>query len=246
MKKFVRTYSAAKETFWELKTQEKLGLSFFAKKLKQTSFWAYYIFLYSELNRLVTHISKNSIWKVKNEVSDKVALLVWGVFVSPEVLRWVKEALEEKWVSVKVINRRYVSSPWTRKVYKRINQFLDTMVGKRVVLFGYSAWGNIVHSVREKRREVWRWDFPVVTFWTPIQPDATLPWAILWIFRRVDVWEKKPSSGSVNLYEKISFMTPVPKIPEWWKRLPGVYSHMSIWEQYVIDAIVDEIMKKLE
>jgi hypothetical protein len=241
LQKFITTWvKTIREQYYAIK---ELGLddtfrvlSFVAYCLRDTFPWAYYVFIKSEIEALRRG---NEIEKVKNETSQKVAFLLWWYYLSPAVLLPLKESLEKEGVKVVLLNKRQYNSESLREYAKMLKSKLSGEKWKDIVLFWYSSWGIIAHRISEQL------DLKSVSFWTPLEVDKTMVGTLIAGTSGRDMKPINIPKNGVNLVETFSFM--VPRISNIWeneKRLADVYSHMTIWEERVIETIKNTILSK--
>lgn len=229
-------------TLWKIyeawkQTMEKENLNlliFFWKALKDSSIWAYYVFLKWELDWI---IKKNEIEFIKNETSEKVAYLIWWYYLNPATLLDLKKSLENKWISVKIINERYYSKETLSNVIKELKVRLKKDSWKDIVLFWYSAWWWIAHRIWEKS---WH---KSVSFWISENPNETMVWTLLSLTKKEKLWDVEIPKTWTNIIESFSWM--VPFVWELWEntiQLSNTYSHMTIWREDVIEEITKQIL----
>lgn len=226
-----KIYEAWKETM----ENEKISfLNFFWKALKQTSIWAYYVFLKWEIDWI---IKKNEIENTVNDTSDKVAYLLWWYYLNPATLLKLKDELESKWINTKIINERYYSKKSLGITIRDLKSRMNDDEWKDIVLFWYSAWGVIAHKIWEK---TW---YKSVSFWVSEKPIETMVWTLLSLTKDEQLKNVSIPESWVNIIESFSWM-----VPNVWNdmkntiKLKNIYSHMTIWKKEVIDEITKQII----
>lgn len=227
---------------WDAATQtsqrENLSLFWFLlKAIRDSSLWAYYVFLKWEIDALVKREEING---VKNETSQQIAYLIWGYYLSPSVLLPIKERLEDEWISVKLINQRYYSKKSIQILVSDLHRKLRNDKGKDIVLFWYSAWWMVAHKM-------WSisW-YSSVSFWLSEKPEETMVWTLLSLTKVWKIKDIKIPNSWVNIIETFSAMVPNTEVPENSVRLNDVFSHMIVWRWDVVEEIVSNIIWKFK
>lgn len=217
-----------------MKNDKLTFLQFFAKALKDTTIWAYYVFLKSEIDWI---IKKNEVQSTINDTSNKVAYLIGWYYLNPSSLLKLKSSLEKEWVCVKIINERYYSKESLWNLVRELKTKIREDKYKDVVLFWYSAWWIIAHKVWEKS-----W-YKSVSFWVSNEPSKTMVWTLLSLTKKDEISDINIPKNWINLEESFSAM--VPNVWDWKEntiRLDNVYSHMTIWREDVVNEITKHIL----
>ena len=207
---------------------------FFLKALKDTSIWAYNVFIKAEIDWLM---KRNEVERVVNDNSEKVAYLIWWYYLSPSSLLNIKKELEKQWISTKIINKRYYSKKSLSLLVRELKTKMKEGKDKDIVIFWYSAWWIIAHKVWEKS-----W-YKSVSFWISEEPSKTMVWTLLSLTKKDEIKDIDIPESGISLVESFSAM--VSNILNWQDntiRLDKVYSHMTIWRQDVVEKIVKQIL----
>ena len=101
---WIQTSKKIYEAWAEKMNNDNWGfIHFFWRALKESSIWAYYVFIKWELDNLMKN---HELHATQNDTSNKVAYLVGGYYLSPATLLNLKQELENNWVHAKSINER--------------------------------------------------------------------------------------------------------------------------------------------
>jgi hypothetical protein len=230
----INTWHKIYDAWKEAMDNEQISfLKFFWKALKDTSIWAYYVFLKWEIDGL---LKKEEISRVKNETTEKVAYLLWGYFLNPATLINLKTELENQWISVKMLDKRYNSKSSLNSYLRELTTKLNSDEWKDIVLFGYSSGGILAHKIWKKHGH------SVVSFWVPEDPKESLVWSLVSLTKDSQLEKTMFSENSTNIVETFSAMVPNTE-NEWDVKLKDVYSHMTIWREDVVEQLANEVMK---
>lgn len=209
-------------------------MHFFWKALKQSSIWAYYVFLKAEIDWI---LKKTEIENTVNDTSDKVAYLIWWYYLNPATLLNLKKELESKWINTQIINERYYSKKSIWNNVKDLKSRMKNDKWKDIVLFWYSAWWVIAHKIWEKN-----W-YKSVSFWISEKPEETMVWTLMSLTKDEKLSDTIIPESGVNIIETFSWMVPNTwNHPENTIKLDDVYSHMTIWKEDVINEITKQIL----
>lgn len=209
-------------------------LEFFWKALKDTSIWAYNVFIKAEIDWL---LKKWEVEKVVNETSDKVAYLLWWYYLNPSTLLNIKNKLEQSGVKTILINERYNSKKTLWNTIRNLKEKINQEKWKDIVLFGYSAWWVIAHRIGRMK-----W-YKSVSFWITDKLSETMVWTLLSLTKDDKIKDFNLPDSWINIEETFSAM--VPNMKDSKKnsiRLDNVYSHMAIWRDDVIEEINKQIL----
>ncbi len=226
-----KAYKAWIETI----NDKDMGLhTFFWKCIKESSIWLYSVFIKGELDGI---LKQKHVDNVINKNSNEVAYLLWWYYLNPSTLLSIKTNLENKWVSTRIINKRYYSKQSLALTIRTLKNKIKQDVWKNIVLFWYSAWWNIVHRIWEQD-----W-YKSVSFGTSEQPEKTIVGALLSLRKNKKMKCLLIPKNWVNIIETFSGM-----VPHTWEnkentiKLNDVYSHMTIWKKEVIEEVVKQIL----
>ena len=210
-------------------------MHFFWRALKESSIWAYYVFIKWELdNALKTQEINN----IKNNTSNKVAYLIGGYYLSPATLLNLKEELENHWVQAKIIDERYYSKDTLNKNIYSLKNKMKQDKWKDIVLFWYSSWGVIAHRIWEQS------GYNSVSFGLSETPNETMVWTLLALTKDDKFKDFHIPETGKNIIEWFSAIAPQTwNISNNTTKLNNIYSHMTIGKKDVVDEITNHILQ---
>lgn len=240
-KNFIKTWTRTTleiwKAFFESADREDISkLSLLLSALKQASSWAYFL-IATEIFDALQDIDTSK--DIKNEVSDKVAVLIPGYNLTDKSLIELRKELQSRGIQVETIPDRLMIKSEVLDIYRKIWDIIDNNDDKKKVLFWYSSGGIIAHKVGKNK------NIPSVSYATPDNTDNTMISALLEFYGRSPKKQIQIPQGSINIIEWFSEMTPhTGDIPERTEVMDGVHTHMSIHQKKVVKKIADEIEER--
>jgi hypothetical protein len=233
---WIQTSKKIYEAWLEKMNNDKLNfIQFFWRALKQSSIWAYFVFIKWELDNL---LKTQEINNIRNHTSNKIAYLIGWYYLSPATLLNLKKELESNWVQAKIIDERYYSKETLNNNVYSLKNKLKEDKWKDIVLFWYSSWWVIAHRIWEQS------GYNSVSFGLSGTPNETMVWTLLALTKEGKFNDFQIPKTGKNIIEWFSAI-----VPQTWDisdntiKLNNIYSHMTIGKQDVVGEITSQILQ---